>query len=1328
LLQAAGAPNATEYPSPFYKKPEEWQKAYQAVRERLLGLLGGGASESSPSDRNKALALAIEALDSTGNHAVNPYAPAYQAQFKDHYQVENVLARLQAEKKLRSEGASDPAAAVRDLVHGIQGIPSRARLAQSQRESSPENQEEHELLKLYRDLLTQGGKLPLSTEAEAALKKLAFDKQIPEDVWRQLSGLVPGFDSLMRLRGLQEGFLPSGLLPQAPEYAGAVKARDAAELRAIEQIREAIRKTPGFLTQPETAQERLGFLAGLERELEAKPGLLARLISEAATGTEDSLWFNSQLAPLLAQVPELQRALSAVQTAQGLVDTRAERALGVGTEAGIPDVLPVLYDAGEATATLGALQARLGKDHPIVKRYQAEVESRFKGGAQLDPLVGRLASQEKTKLAAETAKRTALLERFKGESYSPERGLQFDAGLNAFVFTDKTKISTEMLEALERDLPDAQFVWRDSRASQSYQDHTFSLHDLKQGVLDTDQSLALAGLAPRMNEWFPIPGSSVLAGRWVHTENGKKFEFGDLSALRERFNQKRKETQKLQDAADRAIGSFERFWHGAKDIVLNPFGMGYDPSNGSEDKELWSARDAFSKAREQLGEFGLIGPAGLMDGRNVLQQFLDHENRLFHNTNHAAQRYVENAELAAEIEGAILTLPFAFAGKGALALTKIPQSARGASLLVGTGRGLLHLSRAARAGSAFAGLTAGTNATFNAESLLLGDARKREIEALHEKGASWRKHSQQPDPQKYYQGDQFDEARYQKDWAAWQEEEMWDRNGNGIPDFKEDHLKDVAYQGSMTPFRMLVESPAHSYKSMYGISLMQGLTPGLGMIPHVGAPHLLEQSMHYAMGAGKPGDFNNRLTPWDVAQNTLIATGSMLPAMYAPGLANRFLPARLQGPVPLGRVGIQNMQGLVGTAAATAAGVGTAAAVNSSYGGNPWDALDPANVFMSAYIGRSMAQSAALKSAQADILALKPDPARPGQLLLPGGKPAENPWDALVKKHGQPTIDMAIAQLQSRSAHRAERADIHGTLAEYQTQRASQARAQAETALQGNPFKDSSPQAIHARLVTLEAELSGSKGLSLAAQDPAGFAAKRAELLQARAALQMRSEALYFEESAQGFRSLQAFQQLRTDLIAQPRTQSEWQKVISEAPAEARPFLEELQQIARETPSRNSQWWQRAQELARQDSLVGDLVGSLINPHYSSSTPQTRAERATALLGRVPLEALPRATFGSSSPDYRGEIVRQYVLSRTSDPKVAERLFAQLGAPQGTAPEMLAQVHQQFGQGLAVKFQRYLELPGRNTTKTLEEHFFEFIKGERALSGPSELLRLGAPQ
>ena len=116
---------------------------------------------------------------------------------------------------------------------------------------------------------------------------------------------------------------------------------------------------------------------------------------------------------------------------------------------------------------------------------------------------------------------------------------------------------------------------------------------------------------------------------------------------------------------------------------------------------------------------------------------------------------------------------------------------------------------------------------------------------------------------------------------------------------------------------------------------------------------------------------------------------------------------------------------------------------------------------------------------------------------------------------------------------------------------------------------------------------------------------------------------------------------------------------------------------------------------------------SFVSPQSGLTTPQERAQRASVLMAQVELGHLPRATQGASTPNYRRQIIREFVLSTTNQPHIQEGLAERL--PLGTSREVLQNFQVRLGDSAATRFEKYLENPQLDPSRTLGEHFMDFI-------------------
>lgn len=1275
-----------------------WSTQYEQIRGRLLESLTDSTDEKA-----KATALAIEMIDSTGNHGANPYASPLSDSTKDHYQVRNVLARLREEKALASHSGSHPTQRLRSLLGKETGIPSRARIAELARTTEEGAKKEGSLLELYHHLLTNGGKKPLSRADELVLKRFAFSNPGAEKLVEQINLLIPGFRELELLQGLQEGILPGSFLTTAPKLFEANRELEQRFSGLLESLRSASRSY-----ESDDRASHLGILGYLD-ELSEQPPLMAadfltQNFEEGDPRRAQAADLMATLAPLVENNPELARQFEFMNQASQKRNQiiRKAKAGNANYPFDLEEHLPLL---GSALDGMARLRATAGSSSESVKPYMDGLSSKFDSAkeGQLEDLISRATSERIVEELAARKSRKQILTQF-----GPD-GVKWDSSIGAFEIGEKTRLSSELLKALEREGANLKFVWRDSRKPQ--EEEVGTLTELRKRLLHRDQDLTLAGLGPRAGEWFPIEGSDTTAARWV-SQNGKlELEFGDLKQLRAKMEERLKSASSLKTDVARAIAEFGSFSHGAKDVLFNPFGLGYDPSQSKEDKALLDSRNRFTQARRELGEFGLLSVNGLTQGRHLLDEFLEFEKVASDNTQNAIQSYVNNAELTGEMVFAAGTLPFSFLG-AANAATKLSSASRLGFLLAEGANAARTIGTAARTARNFAALSAGAQTAFSGQSLVMGDAEYRRIQAAVRSGEEWRKHPTRPDPEKYKS-----QAELERDYLAWAKEQRWDTNRNGKPDFLEEELEEFAFKGDTTAFGVGLGA-TKTYKNVFGMVLTGQLLPGTSFVGHVAIPSLAEKELRYLTRAGKEGDLFHDVTQLDIAKELGAEVGAMAPAMLLPGAVIRKMPTSLQKPI--GLFGIKTTTDLAGASAFVGGSAATHAAINAYHGGNPMDALDPSSLILNAYVGLSISKSAAYHEAQRDILKMPnfPKPPTAGQVQPRLGEPGSSAlttqvsstqtekafWDSLVKKYGKDVVDAAAVTLREAPISEKTNPQIFARAAEYLRGRVSESGQIGQASLQENPFKESSIDQLQTRMQTLQGELSGAKGVSFLVRDPSGFRQKSLEFKQAKAALETKLPQVSLGFAAQQLEVSHALQQMISDGVSRPRSASQWKEIIDSTAPEFQPLVRELSQISLQTIPRTQRWSDGIRSAASQPNLVGDLLSTVINPRALGSSPVQRAETAANILGQTPVRILS----GSEGP-----IIDHYVHARFNHPRILERLASQMGIDSTSFPlENLGPLQVQLAQRTAQQFMHYVRTQKPKPEETIDEVFARFISSQ----------------
>lgn len=1271
---------------------ELFVESYGPMRKKLLSLI-----TSEDSEKSKVAAWALELLDSTGNHSILSSTDWANPKTHSHYDPSSVIDRFKEEKRLASQHGQlpDPEAALRTLIPGIHGITSEARIASMRRIQN--GSEESELIALYRDLLTQGGKVPLSDQQRDALKKLAFSDSKSEDpstrskaddLASQIDTIVPGFSAIRSLGPWSESPLSSDILELSPQYRKMLEKETA----LLQGLRAAYRHLGLSGTEPNSkAIEAIDLLS-------QEPGLLSQIYSARPSenlNPELVQPISALLRPLLDSRPELKRSLDRI----GEEEWRIRR-LALGSN---PDVSPeplqdVLSHGDKAVEASARMRAILGKDHPLVQKYDATLRAAFIPGKQTDALLTEKVGDHTARFNREEPRRLQARQQIL-EQFGKTHSLGWDDSINAFVFTENTKVTSDLLRALEKRAPDMQFVWRDSRTPQLEQMGTLS--DLSNRIVNGDQALTLAGISPLLGEWFPVEGSTRILARWKMTPDGKaKLEIDERDAVLRRMEHTIEQTQDFKKAHDRAALAFGSFYHGAKAIVANPFGLGYDPSQSDETKELQRSWNAFSTERSKLGEFGLLALSDGKTGRDQLGHFLELGKHSLKLEREMIQRYVENAETTADLIFMAGTAPL---GGLAGSLAKAPKVAGWGGKALWAAQAITSSAKTARDVTIAYGAIEGLSGAYTAYK---GNQALQEIKEKYERDGEWRAYITEPRPEDF----KGNVAAFRTAWLKWKEEQKWDVNRDGKPDFLDPNLRDYAYRGSES-VREFAKGTSTLYRNVFEMSLAGRAMPGTGPLPHIMVPSFLHKEANYLLGAGKAGDFTARQTQSDILKEMALEGALMVPAMTLPGGVMRLMPASMQATIrtPFGPTTTRN---LVGASAFVAGNVGVNAAYQAIHGNSPLEGMTLSRAAFDLYIGHSIANQAATKNALADLknthFNQSPSSIAPKTLRLGSGpagpeSPTPSQLDALVKRHGQEAVDSALEQLVFSSNPGAVSPELLRVAADRLALRASEARASASKSLEENPFKDKSYSELDQTVRLLEAQLSGRAGLSLS---PEVYQEKSASLEHARLALEAKLPEARLSSLAGQARIAHGLEQILSDNITQP--------IPANAPSELRITEEAIRRIRNSQPSSGTgRWVEQLRETARQGTIWGDLASLVVNPHAPAVTPQQSADRAWKILGDLTENELPPAPAFGDSP-FRRQLLIHYVKARANAQLTPEKI-ALLVSRYGGNSDGRTEVFIDTIDRLSGAFANYVSnrgVPSDHTVYTVHDLFEEFILSE----------------
>lgn len=1204
----------------------QWEKDYSGMRQKLMKLLEPRLGQAgTASEKDKAVALAIEMIDSTGNHSVNPYSNWQNPSSARHYSVEAILDRFSEEKTLSREMGNGPHETERSLkktLHGSagtssgpQGFPSRARIAALVREREDKAYED-ELLGVYRDLLPKG-------KEHEALKRLAFSNHSPEELDQALSQLIPEWDSLRELKDSPPRELPASF-SQVGNYQKFTQSQEAAEKTALSMIGTNLRNKI-FSGEFETAEE-VQQATEMLRQLQETPGVLTWLKNNPPeTWPESALPYRdflSTVAPpesaggrqseaLGAFGAKLTRFLDSALAAQGKkpsLEAREDLLVDLG----------VASSAQRQVEAIGRLQSKLGENHPFVKRNRELFEEKWAEpglGQELKEAENRFVREDK----ALAASRPQLLKKHGGK-------IQWDDSRNAYIISEDTQITADMLSDLKALDPHFQLVYRDERAGveRFFAKGSDTLSGLIEG---RDLNLASQGISVRSDEWIPINRSTAI--RWNYKEDGShKLEYGDRKALEIELSKKLKESEALSKSYDRATAAVGTFSHGAEGFFRGlgnnvTFGYVKGPSESRSFKDLQKSWNDFSKARSELGAYGLL-VAETASARDHNLGFIRKGFSGLAQERAAIQRYVENAELTHDLTFTAATL--ALGGVGGL-LSKGTTVARGTSFLGYSPSGsYVPLATQALSGVAkfsAAALQSGkmmkTGAALASPFIaleqggnLLYGTKKSEIEKRVQAGKEWRDFP--AEPQKSPGESQAD---FEKRWQAWHAEKEWDRNGNGKPDFLEEDLRPYAYTGPDSTLSHL-RGLTGLQRGMFTMGLVGTAAPVLGFLPQVGIGSFLEGEYQYFGGAGKPGDLSQRLTQKDILFDSALGTALMVPGVAGQDLLMRGMPSAWNRTFSSKYNLFANTRealgtaGFVGGSIASKVGMGALTGQMPAFSG-PESSDTYYSLLFEAYIGKHMAQAAAVSQARQAVLAEVSPPSKGPLKIESGGartpSEAAATFEALAKKYGNATLEQALASLPSVNISRAKSPEVLKQASSYLAERAASVRTGAVPELKDNPYSSQSLEQVNQAVKTLTGELSGLRGWGL----PKGEAQqKTASLRQAKAAQKVLLQEATLQAQSSELLAANQYKVVDDSLNHQPNS-AERAEAIRQAP-ELKGALEAI-------------WKAQAQVIPKLETAGnkvadwafrgGELRSAFVRPEQLISSPEVRHQRTTEIFTKA---------------------------------------------------------------------------------------------------------------
>jgi hypothetical protein len=1138
--------------SDYKKNPSLWDRDYSETRKKLMRILEPRLGDKSPlGEKEKAVALAIEMIDSTGNHSVNPYSQWQNPRSANHYSLDSIMARFAEEKTLSKEMGNGPQETERSLkktLHGSlstsstpQGLPSRARIAALFREGEEKAYEE-ELLGVYRDLLAGKTGAALSPSALESLKRLAFGNHSREELEEALTHLIPEWDSLKELKDSPGRALPESF-PHSADYLGFIRAQEAAEKSALSLIANQLRDKI-FAGEFETPEE-VSKLTQMLRQLQDSPGALTWFKSNPPETWPESAqpfqslfsMFGKQTDGLSSYGSQLNKFLDGVLVSQGKSPSLEARETLLGD-------LDLSTTPTKQVEAIGKLQARLGENHPFVEKSRKLFEEKWQAdvGAEVKDVGDRFLRKEK-KLSLT---RPELLKKHGGQ-------IKWDDSRNAYILSEDSKITRDLISDLKAHDPDFQMVYRDERSGveRFFAKGSDTLLGLLEG---RDLELASLGVSVGSDEWIPINRATAI--RWKYQDDGShRLEYGDRKALEEELSQKLKESKALASSYDRATAAVGTFSHGSEGFFRglgNNVTWGYvkGPSESQEFKDLEKSWSDFSGARSKLGVFGLL-VADRASAKEHSQLLRNKGLNGLAQERAALQRYIDNAELTHDLTFTAATLALGGAG-GLLAKGTSVARAPGLSGFLGynSSNAWIPLSTQALSGIgkfSAAALQSGkmmkTGAALASPfialeqgSHLLYGTKKSEIEKRVQAGKEWRDYPVEPQ-----KSSGESQAEFEKRWQAWNAEKEWDRNGNGKPDFLEEDLKPYAYTGPNSTLSHL-KGLTGLQRGMFTMGLVGAAAPALGFLPQVGIGSLLEGEYQYFGKAGKPGDLSQRLTQKDILFDSGLGMALMIPGVAGQDLLMRGMPSAWNRSFLSKYSPFANTREALGTAGFVGGSVASKMGMGAVTGHMPaFTGPDSSETYYSllfeGYIGRHMAQAAAVAQAKKAVLAEIPPPSAGPRRIESGGtrtpSEASSSFEALAKRFGNETLEQALFSLPSSDIRGAKSPELLKQASEYLQGRAGALRTNAASDLKENPYASQSLDQVNQAVTTLTGELSGLRGWSL---PRAEAQQKTAQLRKAQAAQRVLQQEAVFQAQASELLAANQYKVLDDSLNYQPNS------------------------------------------------------------------------------------------------------------------------------------------------------------------------------------------------